>query len=366
MATTPKGFELNKQQDTSQSVYVNYLPIGLNSIFYDTRKNYITASCTQSSSSNLTYTNNGKSTEYKTVKLWILGQDANNPLHIVNGQQYAGELIIQYSSTTGDNTLYVCFPLNYKKSSSKGQIDNLLNNYNNLQNNGMMTFDLNSDIVASTTGGSGPVVYIQYVSTNISPNATVLVYTHPLTITSINIQALNNTNPPIDMLPTPVTSYNIIPLNAPGDWMECDYVPIDSEEITTYNLPITSSIIQDKNTTDSFQTMILGTVFFFLFFFSYLIIPSIYLTLAKRFLGDGLLDTDEKKKKVGKMDMILSAGFIGVSLVLICVGAFTDLSSNPGNILMSGFCIGIIYTMGYIIIQSKKTNPKFIEEMGEP
>ena len=46
------GFDLSKTVDTSRSVVINYLPLGITSIFRDDVNQYITADCAISSSSN--------------------------------------------------------------------------------------------------------------------------------------------------------------------------------------------------------------------------------------------------------------------------------------------------------------------------
>ena len=63
------GFDLSKTVDTSRSVVINYLPLGITSIFRDEVNQYITADCAISSSSNITYTDGGNTTEYKASKL---------------------------------------------------------------------------------------------------------------------------------------------------------------------------------------------------------------------------------------------------------------------------------------------------------
>lgn len=354
-----QGFNLSKTHDTSQSVYVNQLPLGLTNLFYDRNNGYITATCSQTSSSNITYTTNGKPVEYKATKLWIVGdQDPTNPLHVINGQSpFAGELIIEHTSTTGNETLYLCYPLKYTKTSTNGEVDKILNNYSDPKLAGTMALDISKDISAASKTTMVTPVYVQYNSTKIS-KANVLVYTNPLIISSQTIGGLKNTNPPIDMFPSDIANHNIIPLTVPGDWMECDYVPIDSEEVATLNVPLDSSAIKTGRTMSSIQTILLFIIFFFSFYFSYLILPEVYSTLAKRIIGNNV-STDISISKIYRMDLIVSAVFIVLSIILIWYGAFADIA-NSGDYLLAGFSIGMIYTIGYTIIQSKKmSNKKF-------
>jgi len=356
MPTPIRGFDLSKTPDTSQSVYVNQLPLGLTHVFYDSNNNYITASCSQTSSSNITYTANGKPIEYKATQLWIIGQDSNNSLHIINGTSFTGELIIKHTSTTGDDAIFLCYPLRYSKTSSNSQIDNILNNYSNTELAGVMSLDISKDISAASSNATATTFYIQYFSTKIS-SANVLIYTNPLVISSIKIGGLRNTNPPMDIFPTPASSYTIIPLTVPGDWMECDYVPIDSEEVATLNLPLKSNIVKDLGAMGSMQTIILIISFFFIFYFAYLVLPEVYLTLAKRVIGNRVSDTNTINKEVYRMDLIISGVLIVLAFLLILTGIGSNVN-NSGDYLLAGFCIAIIYTMGYIIIQAKKAGDK--------
>jgi hypothetical protein len=352
-----QGFNLSKTHDTSQSVYVNQLPLGLTNLFYDRNNNYITATCSQTSSSNITYTTNGKPVEYKAVQIWIVGQDPTNPLHSINGQSpFAGELIIKHTSTTGNETLYLCYPLKFTNTSTNGQVDNILNNYSDPKLAGTMALDISKDISAASKTTKVNPVYVQYDSTKIS-KANVLLYTNPLMISSQTIGGLKNTNPPIDMFPSQISNHNIIPLTVPGDWMECDYVPIDSEEVATLNMPLSSNAIKTGGAASSIQTILLFIIFFFSFYFSYLILPEAYSALAKRFIGNNV-SSDAGKAKIYQMDLIVSAIFIFFSVMLIWYGATANVS-NSGDYLLAGFSIGMIYTIGYTIIQSKKVNNNF-------
>ena len=354
MSKPIRGFDLSKTPDTTQSVFVNQLPLGLTNVFYDSQNNYITANVSETSSSNLTYTTNGKPVEYKAKQLWILGQDPDNSLHVIDGTSYAGELIIKHMSTTGNDTLFLCYPLMYKKTASNSQIDFILNNYSKTELAGIMSLDIAKDIsLASSTAGA-KTVYVQYLSSKIS-SSNVLVYTNALIVSSTNIAGLKNTNPPIDMFPNPMSSYNIIPLTVAGDWMECDYVPIDSEEVATLNLPLGSNVIKNGDSVNAMQKVIMFIIFFFIFYFSYLILPEAYSTLAKRIIGKKILDRDTINEKIHNMDRILSGVFITISFLLVYYGVVSS-SSNSGDYVTAGIIIAISFLIGFIMIRFKKMN----------
>ena len=99
------GFDLSKTVDTSRSVVINYLPLGITSIFRDDVNQYITADCAISSSSNITYTDGGNTTEYKANKLWIISNSNNTKMNEINGVQANAQLIIRNVNANGDKIL---------------------------------------------------------------------------------------------------------------------------------------------------------------------------------------------------------------------------------------------------------------------
>lgn len=356
------GFNPNQTADSTQSISVNYLPMGLTGVLNDPNNYCITAFCSKSSTSNVTYSTANGTQEYKANKLWIVGNAAGtiNPLHSIQGispSSVNGELIIQNINTNGDKVLYMCYLLCVTPTAIPGaeQIDNLLNVTN--QTN-IMTVDLNAAINSKPVASP---VYIEYASTVLGPGSTVIVYSQPIWITSVNLFTLQNNIGLFDMpVPSPPSAYAVVPVDVPGSWMECDYVPIDSGEVATYQLPLGSGLVKDNSVFSSFRTIILFLVFFFLCCIAYFIVPAAYLFIAYRALGRVYRDQQQKRNRILWMDIVLSGIFCTTTLILICVGTFANVP-NTNDILLSGFCIGIIYLIGYIIVQSKKIGGPFIE-----
>jgi len=359
------GFNLKQSPDTSQSLAVNYLPMGITGLMNDPQNYWLTALCSSSSNSNVTYTVNGKSTEYKANKLWVVGSAAGtaNPLHnvIVPGATIVGELIIQNFDVNGANPLYMCYLLAVTSDSGfTGQIDSMFQATASSQST--ITVDLNADINAKA---SSMDTYVVYNSTNVSAGAPVIVLTRPLFITSVTLFVLQNNVGLFDMAPTPLSQYAIVPTAAPGTWMECDNVPIGSEDVMALSLPTGSGLITDIASFGSFRVIIMFLVFFFACLFGYLIIPIAYLAMAYAVIGRAFIDQNSKRRRIMWMDYAISGILLTLSGILICIGALTPSTSLPnanlGNILLSGFCILMIYIMGYIVIQSKKMTGRFIE-----
>jgi hypothetical protein len=157
--------------------------------------------------------------------------------------------------------------------------------------------------------------------------------------------------------PTPASAYSVIQLNQPGEWMECEYVPIDSEEVTTYNIPIASDLVKSGSMFNAMQTIILFIVFFFICVFAYLVIPVSYLAVVGIWLkqmAPNAYSSSDKKDYIWYLDAILSILVGGTGFILVCVALFTNNLPNANDVILSGFCLGIIYIIGYIVIQSKK------------
>jgi len=375
-APSTTGFDPTKTPDPSQSITVNYLPMGISNILNDKTNNWIVADCEPSSSSNVTYTNtSGITEEYRARSLWIVGSGMSpntTPVHNVQGATNVnGELVIMNVNSNGDKIMYLCYLLSLTSATlTPGSIDAILNGNGST----MMTVDLNSDISArgapfytaptETVPHPPESDYIVYTSVSSTGQiCTVIVYSQPLYITSVNIMALQNNLTPNNFALTavPASNYAVIGPATMGEWMECDNVSVGAPEVASLNIPLASGIIQDASAFTSFRTIVLFIVFLFLCIFAYLIVPGTYLALVYRVLGRDYLDQETKLRRIFRMDAIISFVFISVSVILVCVGLFADVK-NTGSILLSGFCIGMIYLIGYIIIQSKKVSgQKFIQ-----
>ena len=371
MSTSPQpqpqpsvsAFNPSQSPDTTKSILATYSAVGLTGILNDPDNYYITALMDKSSTPNVTYTNSTGGTQtFIGNSMWIIGNAAgsNNKLHSVQGvppASVAGELIIQNLNSNGDQVLYMCYLLCLSTVAVPGanQIDNILNA---APTTTMMTVDLDAAISSKPT--SNPV-YFEYTSPGVSysPSSIVIVASQPIFITSVNIMTLQNNLGMFSMpMPSPASAYSVIQTAQPGQWMECDYVPIDSEEVASYNLPISSNLIKSNSMFNSMQTIILFIVFFFICVFAYFTIPMSYLGLLALWLkkmippGSG----GNKKDYVWYFDAILSLLLGGTAFCLIFFAVFFPISTGASNndAILSGFCIGIIYIIGYIVIQSKK------------
>jgi len=352
------AFDLTKEVDTSKSIKINYIPMGVTGINKDNTNNWISGICARGSSSNVTYSESGVIKEYKADKFWIVSNKdgaGTTPLQQITGKQYNAELFIRNLDTNNDDPMYTCFLLNVANiGPQNGEIDDIVRAATADPAVTSLNVDLNADIFRRNTFDAK---YIQYKSSN---GRNVFIYSEPITVTSVAIFTLENTISYFDMT---ATEYSIIESPVPGDWMECDYVPIDGEEATSYNLPIVSGIVQDQAANSSLKTMIMFILFILFMGISYTIIPTAYMYTAKIIFDFTDVETsDDQKSQLKSINIGLSVLIAGTALILFFIGAGvfgnTDNIPNASLLLLIGMSLGIFYMIGYIILQSKTAADK--------
>jgi|LauGreSBDMM110SN_4_FD.fasta_scaffold45514_2 hypothetical protein len=354
-------FDLKQTTDTKQSVLFDYPQMTVTSVTLNDgdflQGNYIGGG----SSPNIVYTKSNVKSNFNSTQLRIYGVLFPK---LVESIKHTGTLVIKNVGTTNSPpNVYMCFLLNTFKISVPSDIDKLISSDGNTN----PSFYLNNVVKPA----SGTNQYISYAGKDKNSNdITVIIYTSPIPVVT---QPFSETTSDWISVTEP-PNYSIVDSAeaAGGEWMECDYAAIDSDEVvTTYNIPIQSSLIKDSNSLDSFRTLIMFMVFLILCVFSYLIIPSIYLAVMTKLIaavGGNNISTGEKKTWILYLDIALSTVFGLTGLILICIGAFgnsdpslPDYIANTSDILLAGFSISIIFIISYIVVQSKKMTGKFIE-----
>lgn len=348
------GFDLNKTLDTSKSITINYLPIGITSIFRDDINKYISADCAISSSSNITYTDNNISTEYKANKLWIISDANDTKMNIVNGVQANAQLIIRHVNSNGDKVLFMCFPLNVTNPGPpKGAIDSIVRA--TLDNITQMTVNLNEDIFRDSVSDTK---YVEYVS-NLGNNATVIVFGRAIDIISVNVLDLENNL--TNLFNVNSEQYNIIGSPPPGEWMECDYVPLDSDEVAAYNLPVSSGLVQDNAANNSLKTMMMFIVFILMAVVCFNIIPVSYVFLLQFvFSFSDITNPIEQRGSMNRVNQMCVVIFGILAGYFLYIGVFGDPNVYPNyaQYLLYGILICVLMIITYLILESKKSLSK--------
>ena len=380
----PTGiFNLNNvAPNAAESVTLNYLPMGISALDYNTESNWITGLCSRSSAPNITYTNEQNQTiHYYANKLWIVGESnipnestctlhrfsggnlpnmvtvSSSPSSDSTGNRPTGELIIENFSEDGSRVLYMCFLLIYvgENAPPGGQIDQIFGAIQNNQTE--ITVDFNHDIFGNIDPNAN---YLEYKSSQLNSGSEVIVYMNPIRIGSALVNALQNNLAAFDMFNA---NFTLIPISVPGNWMECEYVPIDSEEVAAYNLPLASGILETQSNQNSLKTILIFIVFAILSAVAYAVVPDGYLFLVDMVIGRDYKTPSEKAQTVFWIDVVLSGIIMITAITLVMVGAFANPAkvANTGTILTAGLTMSILFVLCYIIIQSKKQDEKFLD-----
>jgi hypothetical protein len=346
-------FDLNKKPDPLKTLLHNYPVLTVSAITQtgDAGKNdaKIYANVSDSSDPNVVFTQSNATSNYKASKLFIYGD-----LHANNGINFDGELVIKNDPLTNAGStpsIYMCFVLSANTNNKMTDIDKIIK----ASGSTPLTVTLNDFI-----NTANDLKYVMYdAKNNNGIPCKVAVFSNPI---EINTQLTGFVTACDDLFITPnPVEYSVIENSNQGDWMECDYVPIESADVATYSLPIQSSLIKDSNSMDALRTIIMFVVFFMICVFAYFLIPVIYIAILSKMFKPGV-EGEKKKKTVLYLDYVLSFIFGGTGLILICIGAFSDPEKvdNVGNILLAGFAVSIIYIVSYIVIQSKKLSGPFV------
>ena len=335
------SFDLSKPVDTSKSISLNYIPIGLKNIIYNDDKVNISAECETSPSSHVTFTDNNIKSEYKATRVYIvgIGQDPTT-INQISGIASKGQLIIKNVDTDNNEVLFMCFPLVVTNPGpSNSGIDALIRTAGSQTTT--LTVNFNNDIFAKEIH---EVKYLEYTS-SLGNAARVVTFAHPISIISTRLLELQNNENFFDIQPS---EYSVLTPSSPGEWMECDYVPIDSEEVETYNLPVTSSLVQDSAAHNSLKTMFMYILFLLFTGMSYSIIPAIYQYILSFLFV--IFDTNGYSARtafMGKFDAVMKVLLLALIIMFFWMGQ---------QFILYGIVISIVTLLGYIIISSKKSN----------
>ena len=130
-------------------------------MFSDSDKN-ITATCEDSSSSNITFVENNVSTEYKAKKIYIVGTANNTKVNMISGVASDGQLIIRNANANGDKILYTCFPLVVTNPGPRNSgIDAIIQTATSGTPKTSLSVDFNADIFAKEVP---ELRYVEYTS----------------------------------------------------------------------------------------------------------------------------------------------------------------------------------------------------------
>jgi hypothetical protein len=293
----------------------------------------------------------------------------------VKNDNIIGELVIEHTNIF--NKVYTCYLLQkssnpISKIASKfntsppKNIDDIINFVINSESDKLT--GLNLDNIISNYNKSP---YFYYKDTT-NKNNDIFIYTKPIIINNIdNINlvsslskytSLFSINAPIQqtLIKERFTDNN----NTEGlssiegfsndIYIDCSPTGVSSKDITTYNLPINSSIIGEKQQMDFINTSINFLVFTFIVFMIYFFVPSFYKKIV--------IDNVNKMNNIDILTRIRSIDmWISFFVFILCYILFTDgFDNNNGKSLIYGLFVVIIFAVSVSLIQSNKTDPSYM------
>jgi hypothetical protein len=317
-----------------------------------------------SSNPNLYYTNNGSTDSYKVKNLYIFGLIHNNITGVSdNNKNLIGELIVELNSTSGK--CYVCFFLQQATInllSSTGDIDRLLK----LKNN---TEDLAMDFTMNNIINNQESV-IQYNST--SNNSSVFIFMSPININGDSATIIKKYGITTNLFSTNApTNYSVIQSNNVSlkiddqIYIDCNPTGESNETIQTYNLPINSELINEKQDMDYMKTCVNFAMFAVLLIVSYFLVPIIYKFIVidkiiHFFKKDNDIETNAGVNpvltRIRSADILIGLYFLIIGFVMFSIGMTNDDASMNYGFLF----IIVFYILSTSLIIDRKKDKTFM------
>jgi hypothetical protein len=357
-------------------VFYNFNNLPLTNIFLNNtnasegNNTFIQAKVTPTSSSNLTYTNNNVSSEYQATDIYINGSDDGSVVPQITGIQspQQGQLIIINTivsqSSANPETIKMIFPLIVTSvAAEQNDLDLVFRSAQPMER-----IDANGTTQTNTTGGSATINIQKTLDQQISADTKYFIFDDPIKgnnslpnkvvifggiyyIISVSMYTLNklysddsNGWPYYDF----PNEYSTILATQPGQWMECDYVDVDSDNVA---VTVSSGIVQDNAAYNSLRTMMMYILFIIFTAFSYTLIPQIYILMLKAFFA--FMEAETKGKQSRAMESF-DLGALIFFFVLCFLFIIIGVNESP-LLLLYGVCLGILTMLGHIIIKSKKS-----------
>lgn len=313
---------------------------------------------------NFYYTNNGSTDSYVTKNIYFFGVLHSNITGISDSNSnIIGELVLELTSSSS-KTAYVCFLLEKPPpygAPPTGDIDNLLGLANS-------TAAITSDIVInnSITSQETAIVY----SNN---NAKIFILIQPIVISSDSYQIIKNfdTTTTLFSVNAP-TDYTIIPsrnIQIKQDdqiYISCNPTGVSEDTISTYNLPINSELMNEKQDMDYMKTSVNFAVFSLVLVGCYFVVPPFYKFMVidkiMRLVKSGSIEVetnaaaDKVLTRIRSADILIGAFFILVSFIMFTIG----ISTNNTMMFYGTLFVLLFYGLSLSLIGLHKTFDPFL------
>lgn len=331
--------------------------------------------------STFTYTSNGMPTAYTAESIYIFGVLHNNITDITTrNPNIAGELVVQYSNNNDQSKkLYACFLISESDGSESysapgnNDIDNII---------GMI----------STKGEAGSANYISQVDTNLNNTIptqdncliyndsgnVVIVFIAPVFASSItagllkktfetstglfNISAPSNyivssTSSGAGDNKSGVVSTSTISNDDDQIYIDCNPTGESDEQIQTYNLPISSELMNQKQQLDFMKTSVNFFTFIIGIIFIFLTVPRLYkisiIDKVNALISDKIL----RFKRIRSADIIII-----ISFFIFIISTFSSgFSTDNYDLVTTGMFATVVLGLSLSLIQTYKTDIEFMQ-----
>jgi|UniRef100_A0A6C0IIJ8 hypothetical protein len=302
------------------------------------------APVTYSIDNNFYYTSDGKTSEFNFSKIHIGKLVHDNVENVsANNNKIIGEVVLEHSSNC-----YVCFFLESSSATEKNSLDAILSggsaNYEVELNNIIPKQD---KCIHYKDGSKNVFVF------------TTPIYTEATSIDPIISNSLFNKYPSTD-------DYIVIPgnyLNQRDDdqiYIDCSPTGASDDEINTYNVPINSKMMSEKQQSDFMGTTVNFAFFTILSLVGYFIIPMFYKKVVIDmilFMNPGTGDevNKDRLKAIASADVGIILTFVSAIMLFYTMGMTGDSRYTSLSLMLS-----LIAVLSASLITMKKSNPDFL------
>jgi hypothetical protein len=300
---------------------------------------------------------------YTAKNIYFFGLLHNNVIgQSDQGTAYTGEIVIEYTNNSNSNTIYTCFFIQPDTTNTANtSIDQLQK---------LVTASANAPAITGISLGDIPKQsqYFYYNDTGNSNNIVILFLT-PITISKTAANWFNNvyskcplftTQAPLEQsVPTPSTDGSATDNQI---YIDCNPAGVSEDTITTYNLPINSELMGEKQQMDFMKTSVNFFIFIIATILAYFAIPMLY----KRIVIDsvtkqdtaGALNGIKPLTRVRSLDIFISLiVFVGI-VVCFVLGFLQD----NFQALSGGLFLLVLYGLSIALIQANKAGDTWITE----
>ena len=302
------------------------------------------APVTSNIDNNFYYTSDGKTSQFNFTKIHVGKVYHDNIIAVTeNNSKIVGELVLEHSPNC-----YTCFFLEKSLSPNKNVLESLL-----ARDSATVEIELN-DIIGKqdkcihyNDGGKQVFLFTTpiYTSSNLKDV--------PSDISNLFTKKYDN-------------NYTVIPGNYIGKrdddqiYIDCSPTGASEEELNTYNVPINTRLLNEKQQT---ELMVMSTnfaLFAVLSLVGYFLIPVFY----KKVVIDSILYMNPGNDKQTNIDRLKAIATADIALIIFAVvgimtlytvGMTTDAKFTSFSLILS-----LISILSASLITMKKSNPEFL------